>query len=369
MPPIHLLIKPASGNCNMRCSYCFYADISSKREVQNWGMMPTETLEIIVKKVLETATNQCTIAFQGGEPTLVGLGFFRKLIEFEEKYNINDIQVNNALQTNGYIIDDEWAEFLGKNKFLVGLSLDGTKDINDSMRFDAKGEGTYKKIMHAKQLFDKYGVEYNILTTVTAKVAKHIAKIYNFYKKNGLQYQQYIPCLDPLGEERGNYDYSLTPEMYGEFLKTLFDCWYRDISKGEFVYNRYFENLIGMLKGYMPESCGMAGSCSHQNVIEADGSVYPCDFYVLDQYKIGNLITDSFEDIERNREENGFVNVSRHVSEKCKMCKWGRLCRGGCRRDREPFVDGKPDLNYFCKSYEMFFNHSITRLLELAKRY
>ena len=275
--------------------------------------------------------------------------------------------MNYAIQTNGYLIDDGWAQFFAGHKFLVGLSLDGIKDTHDINRIDAAGAGTYKKVMHAVQIFKKHKVEFNILTVINARTAKSIEKIYHFYKKNDLRYQQYIPCLDPLWESRGQHEYSLTPERYACFLKTLFDLWYYDVKKGEFVYNRYFENLVGMLAGCPPESCGMMGHCSCQNVVEADGSVYPCDFYVLDQYKLGNLASDDFETIEKKRGTISFIGESFYVSEECKQCKWYGICRGGCRRDREPMVDGKLSLNYFCSSYKEFFEYSYERLCELAE--
>lgn len=368
MGNIQLLIKPSSGNCNLRCKYCFYADVIENREVSSFGFMTLETLEAIVKHTIESSDIQCGFVFQGGEPTLIGIEFYHDLVKFQKKYNAKKIKIHNSIQTNGYCIDDEWAKFLSENNFLVGLSMDGNKDIHDLYRVDASGNGTFKKILHTIQIFDKHKVEYNILTVVTAQVARSIGKIYGFYKKNNLCYQQYIPCLDPLEVERGNQRYSLTAKLYGDFLKDLFDLWYNDIINNKFIYNRYFENLVGMIKGYPPESCGMCGQCVCHYVVEADGGVYPCDFYVLDEYKIGNLVSDSFETMSKNSKNLNFVEVSKYIDEKCKSCKWINICRGGCRRDREPIVNGKLSLNYFCTAYEEFFEYSIERLNKLASR-
>ena len=366
-PPIHLLIKPASGNCNMRCKYCFYADITEKREVPSFGMMTEETLEVIVKKALESGAPEVTFAFQGGEPTLVGLPFYRKLMELEKQYNTENVVVHNAIQTNGMLMDAEWAQFFAENHFLVGLSMDGTAVVNDLHRVDAKGDGTHKRLMQVVKLFKEHKVEFNILTVVSAKVAKEIRSIYAFYKRSGLPYQQYIPCLDPFGEERGGYAYSLTPKLYEKFLKDLFDLWFDDVVHGVFIYNRYFENLVGMLLGQPPEACGMLGFCSRQNVIEADGGVYPCDFYVLDEYRIGNLVTDTWEQIEEKRREIGFIERSKVMHEACGSCKWKPLCRGGCRRDREPMQGDGMSLNYFCSAYKGFFEYAYPRLEHLAR--
>ena len=209
------------------------------------------------------------------------------------------IKVNYAIQTNGFCIDREWAEFFRDHKFLVGLSLDGNKEVHDSLRFDIQGKGTFSKVMRAAQLFDAKKVSYNILTVVTAPLVRNINKVYNFYIRNGFFYQQYIPCLDAIGKERGGQDFSLTPELYGKFLNDLFDLWYMDVKKGKRVSVRYFDNLIMVLRDTPPEACGMLGCCTVQNVVEADGEVYPCDFYVLDPYKLGNLNKAGFEEIHQ----------------------------------------------------------------------
>lgn len=365
MPAITVMLKPASGLCNLRCKYCFYADETANRDVTSYGFMTPEVQEAVLRRILAFAEDSCTIAFQGGEPTLAGQDFYKRTIELEKKWNIHHIPIHNAIQTNGYLIDDEWAEFFAKNHFLVGISLDGPKEINDTNRLDANGKGTYTRIMHAVQLLEKHHVDFNILTVVTAATAKNIQKIYNFFSRNGLDYQQYIPCLDPIGEERGGHLYSLTPEAFEKYLKGLFDCWYQDAMRGKKRYNRYFDNLLIMMDGQQPEACGMSGTCGRQYVVEADGSVYPCDFYMLDEWRLGNFVTDDFDQIEKKRMELQFIKQSTHIHPDCLNCKWKNLCRGGCRRDREPFVEGTPGNNYFCTAYSHFFEYAYPRLQQL----
>jgi uncharacterized protein len=366
MPSLSILIKPASSNCNLRCKYCFYHSVAEIRRVESYGLMSLNTLEIVVQKALQFADRVCTFAFQGGEPTLIGLDFYRKLIEFQNKYNLKKVSIHNAIQTNGMAMDDEWAKFLADNNFLVGISLDGPKDIHDAMRYDASGKGSFMRVMNTIALFNKHGVGYNILSTVNTFVARHTNKVYNFFKKNGFSYLQFIPCLDPLNEKPGNYDYSLTPERYAYFLKTLFDLWYEDVMKGNLISIRYFDNLVGMFMGYLPEVCGMMGTCSCQFVIEANGGVYPCDFYVFDEWYLGNIKDMGFEELKCSDAGKRFVEVSRHVAPECEGCKWLNLCSGGCRRSREPFVDGKPVLNYFCSAYREFFDYTAPRLQQLG---
>lgn len=370
MPALSLLIKPASGNCNMRCRYCFYADELDNREIRSYGKMSVDTMHTIVDKAMEYGDYECTIAFQGGEPTLAGLDFYRDLVAYVTAHeNPKKLKIHYALQTNGYLINEEWAAFLGENHFLVGVSLDGLKEIHDRYRLDAAGKGTYQRVISAIRLLEKHQVEYNILTVVTAATARNGQKIYNYFKKNHFGYQQYIECLDPIGEEPGQHEYSLTPEKYGEFLKSMFDAWYLDMRSGTYVYNRYFENLMMIMAGQQPESCNMRGVCGKQWVFEADGSVYPCDFYALDQWRLGNIQENSFEEMDEKRNGLGFIQWSMRQQEDCQKCRWFGLCRNGCRRNREPVTAEHTNRNYFCKSYQMFFEYAYPRLEEIYQLY
>ncbi len=369
MPPIHLLIKPASSLCNLNCTYCFYHDISDKREIASYGIMEDDTIKNIIKKALDYAEGDCTIAYQGGEPTLAGLDFFKKTIEYQNKYNHKNIVINNAIQTNATTITDEWAEFFHDNKFLVGVSLDGSSNVHDTFRVDKNKNGTFTKVMDGIKILQKHAVDFNILTVVNSHTAKQISKVYRFFKTKKFEYMQFITCLDPLGEALGNEPYSLSSKAYGDFLCTLFDMWYEDIISGNSVHIRQFENYIEMILGYPPESCGMSGICSFQHVIEANGDVYPCDFYVLDKFRLGNLCVDTFEDIQSKRHEINFIEESALFLEECKSCKYFPLCRGGCKRYREFLPDGTYGMNNYCESYKLFFSHAEKKLFELARRF
>lgn len=364
---LHLLIKPASGMCNLNCRYCFYHDIVEKREQRSYGFMTEDTLEAVIEKGLAAAEYACTISFQGGEPTLAGLDFYKTAVALQKKHNQKGIQIHNAIQTNGLLLDREWAVFLKENNFLVGISLDGVKDTHDHNRPDGRGEGTFGRVMESIRLLENHGVAYNVLTVVNRQTAHRAAKIYNFYKRSGIRFLQFIPCLDPLGEEHGAMSYSLTAEDYGSFLCTLFDLWYRDAKAGTACSVLQFENYIEMLLGYPPSACGLSGVCGMQHVVEADGSVYPCDFYVLDEYRLGNLRTDSFEEINARRKEIGFVEKSMEIIPECKTCPFFSICRGGCRRHRPVNPDGSLGKNIFCESYRKFFAYAGPRLAELAR--
>ncbi len=367
MPPLNLLIKPASGSCNMRCRYCFYTDEAQKREVGSYGRMSRETAEILVDRAMEYGDRECTFAFQGGEPTLAGLDFFRDFTDLVLSHkNPKKLRIHYALQTNGYRLDEEWARFFREHRFLVGISLDGPREIHDRYRLDAGGKGTWNRVMASVRLLEKYQVEYNALAVVTAASARNAQKIYNFFKKNRIGYQQYIECLDPIGETPGEQEYSLTPKRYEEFLKNLFDAWYLDQKAGHPVYNRYFENLLMIMAGQGPESCSMRGVCGVQWVAEADGSIYPCDFYALDAWRLGNIREQTFEEMDKKREELGFIQKSAVPAPQCRDCAWYGLCRGGCRRHREPLTP-EGSLNYFCSAYQGFFAYAWPRLQEVYR--
>ncbi|MCL2013876.1 MAG: anaerobic sulfatase maturase [Oscillospiraceae bacterium] len=361
----------------MRCEYCFYADVSKHRKVANYGMMSTQTLETAVRAAFKHAKRggACNFAFQGGEPTLAGLDFYKELIELQKKYNIEKIPVANSIQTNGYNIDGEWADFFAEHKFLVGLSLDGKREIHDLFRRDSSGAGTWDKVLEAASVFTKKRVEFNILCVVNNIVAKKGISVYNSLKSRGFRYIQFIPCLAPFGDDDRNRDETLSkpgfnpePKNFGEFLKSTFDLYYNDLKNSNYVSVRNFDNYISILLGANPECCGMNGFCSLNFVVESDGSVYPCDFYVLDKYRLGNISTHSFEELAKTETARKFISQSYYIDDECKKCRWYKLCRGGCFREREPVSsDGKPSLNVYCKQYKEFFDHSFNKMQTAAE--
>ena len=366
MPPLNLLIKPVSGSCNMNCSYCFYTDEIQHREIACTGRMTDDIMHKLIDQAFEYADSQCTFAFQGGEPSLAGLQFYKEFSDYVENHsNPKNISVHYAFQTNGLLIDDTWALWFKKHQVLVGISLDGPKSIHDRYRKDHLGQGTFDKVMSTINILNTHQVDYNILCVVHAASSYKARKIYEFYRKNNMNYHQYIECLDPLESQRGIHEYSLKPSQYETFLKDLFDAWYEDMTSGHYVYNRYFENLMMILIGQGPESCNMRGFCGPQWVIEADGSTYPCDFYVLDEWKLGNILKDSFETMEKNREISGFIQQSHPIPEECKQCKWLILCRNGCRRNRITSDDKTLGKNYFCSAYKNFLEYASPRLMKL----
>lgn len=362
MKNLSVLIKPASSACNMDCKYCFYKDEAKNREIGFYGMTDEECTENIIKKATASAELSCTFMFQGGEPTLAGIDYFRHFIDLEKRYAGKKLKVYNALQTNGYAIDDEWATFFSKENFLIGLSLDGPADIHNRNRKDNGGGDTFNRIMKTAALFEKYRVSYNILSVLTSESIKKVPSIYNFFKKKNFGYIQFIPCLESLNESKAESRLAPTPEQYGDFLITVFRLWYNDLKQGRYVSIRHIDNYLLMLTGQPPESCNMNGRCSIQFVTEGSGDVYPCDFYVLDRYKLGNIKKDSFTDLVKNETAKTFIGESHIIPEECKTCRWYHLCRNGCRRDRDE--NGK---NFYCASYKRFFEECVPDMLTAAR--
>jgi uncharacterized protein len=366
MPPVSILIKPVSSSCNLQCKYCFYHDVAENRDIKNYGVMDHETLETLVRKTLEYGEYSVSFAFQGGEPTLAGLDFYREFITLQKKYNTKKLKICNVLQTNGTLIDEEWAAFLRENDFLVGLSLDGPQDIHDINRIGINGEGSYSRVEKAVKLLNKYEVKYNILCVVSSLVARHIEKIYSFLRKKGFLYLQFIPCLDELGKKPGQNSYSLTPKLYEDFLKRLFDLWYYDFCSDKPVSIRMFDNIVDMLLGAPPESCDMKGSCAANFVVEADGSIYPCDFYVLNQWKMGDIFKNDFQDMLQGKKAKKFLEISKKLTMNCKQCRVYFICRGGCRRHYEPIDGNNGGKNYFCDTYKAFYQYSLPKFNDIA---
>ncbi len=367
MPAVSMLIKPASSSCNLQCEYCFYHSLAAKRSTPNYGIMSLETLEWVVRRAFEYAEGYCGFAFQGGEPTLAGLDFFEKLIELQEEFRPRGVEVKNFLQTNGILLDEKWAQFLKKHDFLVGVSLDGPKHIHDLYRKDRRGEGTFRRVMQALKILQEHRVEFNILSVVNSTVARHPQSIYNFMKKQGFHYLQFIPCLDPLGE--GPTPYSLQGEDYGRFLCVLFNLYVKDLQSSRPMSIRFFDNVIQMALGYPPEACDQRGHCSIQYVVEADGGVYPCDFYVNDTWYLGHVQKDSLAQLGQSPVAQRFVRSSLELlAPECRQCRWFGLCRGGCRRHKEPVQRGETSLSRLCPGYKLFFEYAEERIREIARQ-
>lgn len=368
MDSVSILIKPASSKCNLACKYCFYHSIAEERECGDFGIMTDETLDELVRQVIDYSDKFAAFAFQGGEPTIAGLDFFRKVVVLQKKYNNKGIEIQNTIQTNGTLIDENWAKFLGENNFLVGLSIDGGRSVNDFCRVYKNGKSIYDSVMNTVRLFRKHNVDFNVCSVVTSKTADKIPSVYNFFKQKNFKFLQFIPCLDEKADVHS--EYSLDPIGYGNFLCRLFDLWYVDFMNGEDIDIRMFSNYAQMSAGFPPEECGMCGKCTTYFVVEGNGNVYPCDFYAKDEWLLGR-IEDGFNALFISKKSQFFMDSSVEKPNECVTCRYNYLCRGGCRRWRDMEGTGELKINYLCEAYKIFFKHCedrINKLGELIKR-
>ena len=348
MKSLSLLIKPAAGLCNMNCGYCFYRAASESRDNR---IMQAETVDALIDKIRSYAPSALSVAFQGGEPTLAGLDFFER---FTKKLkDAVACPLSFSLQTNGLLINDAWADFLKKNGYLVGVSLDGNRKTNDRYRFDKTGKSVFPQILSTISLLKKHGVAFNILSVVDDHNAGDINETWSYFKKHGFRFLQFIPYIDEGGA-------ALSPQRYESFLKRSFDLWYQALMNGEYISVRHIDNFVGILMGRQPESCAMCGVCGNYFVVEANGDVFPCDFYCKDKYRLGNVCDrDPFAENEIQRL---FIEESKRIHTHCKTCKYYVLCRGGCKRDR---TDGFTK-NKYCASYFGFFEYAARRMEQAA---
>lgn len=348
MPPVSLMIKPASSLCNLSCEYCFYRDVSEHREYLGFGIMDKETAEILIKKALLYADGEnVAFAFQGGEPTLAGLDYFRFFVDTVNRYNVKNSRIFYSMQTNGTILDREWADFLHGNAFLVGLSLDGDFDGN-KFRKKPSGQNSFYKIISAAELLKKHNVEFNILTVLTGYCAENGERIYKYFRSKDFRYLQFIPCLRPFGSDEKSELY-MTPEQYGDFLIKVFNLYVKDYVRHNYISIRQFDNWVRSYLRQPTEQCGIMGHCTHQYVSEANGNIYPCDFYCTDEYLLGNIKETDFLTMEKSEAAKSFIRESLRIPDRCKACNIYGICRGGgCKRTQLS--------EDYCKAYKRFFN-------------
>ncbi len=369
MKYVSFLIKPASGLCNMRCQYCFYEDETRNRQTASMGLMSSQTAGALIREAFSAVDRGGTVsfAFQGGEPTLAGLDFFRDFTSQVRAQNAARVSVSYSIQTNGLSIDREWAGFFREEGFLAGVSLDGDKALHDLHRADPAGKGTYVRIARAVELLLRAGVEVNLLCVVTRPCAHNPARVYHALRKTGANCLQFIPCLDPLGEPRGGRPWSLTPEDYASFLCGLFDIWYQDWERGRYASVRPFDDYVRLAMGLPAGTCAASGSCGSYFVCEADGSLYPCDFYALDQWNMGRLGQAPLEELARGETARRFLARSQNRPSDCRECPWRSLCFGGCPRDWVAGPDAGETRNYYCSAFRSFFAYAGERIYRLAR--
>ncbi len=356
-----LLIKPAGPDCNMACVYCYYLEKREQFGPSSKHRMDGAVLKETLRQALECASGPVTFCWQGGEPTLMGLSFYEKAVALEKKYGQGQ-PVANAIQTNGLLIDHEWASFFRKNRFLVGLSLDGPPRIHDRYRLGA-GAGTCERVADSARLLLKSGVEVNALTVVTALSADFPEEIVAFHKDLGLTHMQFIPCVETDPRTGTVAPYSVGPEQYGRFLCRLFDLWIQDFRGGIPSFSvRFFESVFHSYASLEPPECTLLRECGNYLVVEHNGDIYPCDFFVTPELKLGNVMEGRLADFLNSPGQAAFGRLKGKLPPACAHCAWLLLCRGGCTKDRVK----DSAIPFLCRSYMLFFEHADEHYRRLA---
>jgi len=294
--------------------------------------MPQQTAASIINNVYTQLTPGDTInfAFQGGEPLLAGLEFFRYFTKIAKTAAPKGVKTNYSIQTNGLIINEDWCCLFKEHKFLVGLSMDGYAALHNNNRLDRHGKGTFNRVMVVKNLLARFDVPFNILCVLTAEAARRASKIWGFVMDEKISHIQFIPCLEPL--DLGATPHSLTSKKFAQFYTTLFPLWQKEAEKGNIIHVRLFDDLASIYFTGQGATCGISGRCSPQIIVEADGTVYPCDFYCLDQHKVSNLETNSIKDVFEAVVASGFMQNRPGIPPTCANCSYVKWCQGGCKR-------------------------------------
>lgn len=362
----NLMIKPAGSLCNLGCSYCYYldkAEIYSGRE----PVMSIDMLETVIRKYIETCeTPEVTFNWHGGEPLVLGKDFFRKVLEFERRYADGKI-IHNTMQTNGILLDSEWAAILRAGNFLTGISVDGPAEIHDRFRRDRRGGPTLDKVLRGIAVLQEAGAEFNTMTTINKASEGKGALVYEFLKSIGSHYMQFMPVLEhvkdgrivppgTLGSETAPWSVSATG--FGQFMCDMFDQWIRhDVGK---YFVGHFDAALAGWCGVQPGTCAYAETCGGNAVIEHNGDVYMCDHFVYPEFKLGNIREKSLKEMLTSAEMIRFgISKRNSLPVKCLSCQWVRLCNGECPKHRFSVTeDGQEGLNALCRGYEMFYSHT-----------
>jgi uncharacterized protein len=362
-----VMAKPIGPQCNLACRYCFY------REKKNWladsdcWKMPSDILEMYIRQYIsQQGAPEINFAWQGGEPTLLSVDYFRRIVALQKKY-ADGRKIRNALQTNGMLLNDEWCAFLAANGFLVGISVDGPLESHNAYRLDKRGMGTYAQVERSLKLLKKHGVEFNTMTVVHCRNVRKPLELYCFLKQSGSGFMQFIPLverseggisLSAPGQSGQVTDWSVPPEEYGEFLCAIFDEWARyDVGR---YYVQLFDVTLGNWVGMPDGLCLFSPICGAALVMEHNGDIYSCDHYVYPEYKLGNLREKTLCDLANSPLQQKFGNdKSAALPQYCRSCDVLFLCHGECPKRR--FLrapDGEPGLNYLCAAYQRFFRYS-----------
>lgn len=371
----HVMAKPASSKCNIDCSYCFYLEKEKlyPNAGEHWKMDDATLEKYVVQQIEAQDTEQVVFAWQGGEPTLLGVDFFRRAVALQNKYGKSK-KIINTLQTNGISLTNEWCDFFKQNNFLIGISIDGPKEFHDTYRKTRSGKATHDKVVEAIRLLKQFNVEFNALTVVSQANARAPQEVYRYLKALGIHYMQFIPLVERKAQQKTKdgltllhperlekvalCDWSVDAEQYGLFMSAIFHEWVRkDIGH---TWVQLFENTFSLTCKQPSQLCVFSPTCGSAFALESSGDIYACDHYVYPEFKLGNIHQISISEVNEHPINREFgLNKKLTLSQDCRSCDYLTLCNGGCPKHRFAFSSsGKPDQNYLCAGYKTFFSFS-----------
>jgi uncharacterized protein len=362
-PAFHVMLKPRGAICNLDCSYCYF--LSKERLYPGSRFrMADDLLEAYTRQYIDAQqVPEVTFAWQGGEPTLMGLEFFQQAVALQQQYRKPGMRIYNAFQTNGTLLDDAWCRFFREHDFLIGLSIDGPERLHNRYRVDKGGKGTFHKVMAALDRLKQHRVEFNVLTTVHAGNVQHPLEVYRFLRDEaGARFLQFIPIVErdnATGFQEGEQvtDRSLTGEQYGAFLCAIFDEWVRrDVGQ---VFVQIFDVALAAWSGQRPGLCVFEETCGHALALEHNGDLFSCDHFVEPKYRLGNIQEIPLIELVGSAQQQRFGLDKRDTLPRyCRECAVRFVCNGGCPKDRILTTpDGEPGLNYLCAGFKRFFTH------------
>lgn len=382
--PFSIMTKPMGPRCNIDCAYCYYLEKERQFPDEKKFRMSDAVLESYIRQLIDASVEagmpEVPFAWQGGEPTLLGVEYFERIVELQQKHLPPGIRATNAIQTNGMLLTDDWGAFLKDAGFLVGLSIDGPRKIHDRYRVDRAGRPTFDAVMRGLDVLQRHGVTHNALCTVHRANGGKGKEVYTFLKGLGFGFIQFIPIVERTGQNglagapQADMDpantvapWSVAPRAYGKFLCDVFDVWYRsDIGE---VFVQFFDVQIGLWAGGPSSLCVFAETCGNALALEHDGGLYACDHYVYPEYRLGQITETPLRDLLWTDRQNEFgLNKRDSLTEQCLACEYRFACNGGCPKHRfATSREGQLGHNYFCESYMMFFRHAGPRLQAMAR--
>ncbi|WP_117232914.1 anaerobic sulfatase maturase [Vibrio maerlii] len=361
--PFSLTLKPVGSTCNLDCSYCYYL----AGDTGCGSPMDFRTLDKSIKNHIQSQPKHAKAVdfiWHGGEPLLRGRDFYLHAFQQQQHWAGNK-SIANTFQTNGTLINHQWAQLFKTHNVMVGVSIDGPNLLNDISRIDKSGHSSFEKTVRGINLLKEHEVEFNTLTVINNRTYHHGAKIYQFLKDTGSTYLQFQPCIDHELDRRSDYDWSLNGEQWGRFLCDVFDQWCQeDIGK---VHVQFFENCLMMLMGHPSQMCHHSEVCGQQLMLEKDGQTYSCDHYHYDDYQLGNALDNSLQELVAGGQQRTFAENKRdRLSQTCLSCDFLPLCNGGCPKYRMNFEEQQQGVSQLCDGYRMFFTYALPRLLKMV---